>query len=208
MRNETDKDSEHPLTYSQVDEFFDRRAEGKIPKELQSILLPELKSYKFQEIKADKEKQVETKSTIPMIPKWFATRPTPSKERIPIPARVLNNGKELDPLTVFGPDDRRIYHDTSYPWGTICKVVTSAGTGSGVIVGPRHVLTASHVVDWNSNGAGTVEVHRSAGSLRASTAITKVWSYTRVTGDFVRWLENDEDYVMSLIGLISATLLV
>jgi len=196
MTKENKKYSDLPLSYSQVEEFFDRNAKGQIPKDLQSMLLPELKSYKFKGIEAKRTKQSDVKPTIPMIPKWFGTSSAPCKEKLPTPPRVLLNGKDLRPLTVFNPEDRRIYNDTSYPWGTICKIVTSAGTGSGVIVGPRHVLTASHVVDWNSNGAGTVEVHRSAGSVRASTAITRVWFYTKVTGSSVSWFEVDEDYAV------------
>lgn len=194
MTKKSKKDNDSPLSYSQIVEFFDKNAKGEIPKDLQSMLLPELKSYKLQGFEAKRTKQPDVKPTMPMIPKWFGTSPVPCKEKLPTPPRVLLNGKDLRPLTVFNPEDRRIYNDTSYPWGTVCKIVTSAGTGSGVIVGPRHVLTASHVVDWNSNGAGTVEVHRSAGSVRASTAITKVWYYTKVTGSTVGWFEADEDY--------------
>ncbi|MFQ3198942.1 MAG: hypothetical protein ACI81A_002671 [Paraglaciecola sp.] len=57
------------------------------------------------------------------------------------------------------------------------------------------MLTASHVVDWSSNGAGTVEVHRCAGLVRAITAITRVWFYTKVTGS-VSWFKADEDYAV------------
>jgi V8-like Glu-specific endopeptidase len=112
---------------------------------------------------------------------------------------MRHRGREVDPLLVFAPDDRRTYNDRSYPWGTICRVVTAAGTGSGVIVGPRHVLTASHVVDWSRNGAGTVEVHRAGGFVRATTAITRVWFFTKVTGT-VDYFENDEDYAVLVTG--------
>lgn len=195
MSDESNRTPELPLSYAQVAEYFDREQRGEIPKALHSIYLPETPSYKLTTIEADKTQQLEVEPCPPMIPRWFGVRPTPCKARTPKPPRVILNGSDVNPLTVFSPEDRRIYHDISYPWGTICKVVTSAGTGSGVIVGPRHVLTASHVVDWNSNGAGTVEVHRSAGSVRARTAITKVWAYTRVTGSVSRF-EQDEDYAV------------
>ena len=108
---------------------------------------------------------------------------------------MRHRGCEVSPLLIFNPDDRKTYNDLSYPWGTVCRVVTAAGSGSGVIVGPRHVLTASHVVDWSTNGAGTVEVHRVGGFVRATTAITKVWFFTKVTGT-IDWFENDEDYAV------------
>jgi V8-like Glu-specific endopeptidase len=53
------------------------------------------------------------------------------------------------PTTVFAPDDRRIFQDTSHPWSTVGLVQTPHGTGSGVMIGPRHLLTVSHVIDWN-----------------------------------------------------------
>ncbi len=196
MTNTSNKDNESPLSSSQVAEFFDRDAKGKIPKKLQSMLLPELKPYKFQGIEAKRNQQSDVKPTLPMIPKWFGASPSPCKAKLPKPSRVLLNGKDVGPLTVFNSEDRRIYNDTSYPWGTICRVTSSVGDGSGVIVGPRHVLTASHAVDWSSNGAGTVEVHRSAGSVRARTAITKVWYYTKINVTPRSWFEVDEDYAV------------
>ncbi len=33
---------------------------------------------------------------------------------------------------------------------------TAGGWGSGWTIGPRHVLTASHVVNWDSDGRGNV----------------------------------------------------
>lgn len=182
-----------PLSYSQVFKYFDKTANGKIPNELKSMLMPEPIPYKLQEIRATRKDKLIFKPTEPMIPKWFGSNPIPQKARLPFPPRVLIKGKRVTPLTVFNPEDRRTYHDISYPWGTICRVITAAGLGSGVIVGPRHVLTASHVVDWSGNSGGTVEVHRSGATVRASTFITKVWYYTKVTGT-VDWFEQDEDY--------------
>jgi V8-like Glu-specific endopeptidase len=197
VKNRRDDDS--PLSYSKACEFFVRNANGEIPKDLQSILLPEPEPYKLQGIEATRKERLDVKPTAPMIPKWFGVNPVPCKARLPFPPRVLLNGKDVKPLTVFNPEDRRIYNDISYPWGTICRVITAAGAGSGVIVGPRHVLTASHVVDWAGNSGGTVEVHRSAGAVRATTAITKVWYYTKVTGT-VDWFENDEDYAVLIMS--------
>jgi hypothetical protein len=69
---------------------------------------------------------------------------------------ATNNFGLATPLTVFGPEDRRIYKDTTYPWRSMGRVVTAAGTGAGVLIGPRHLLTASHVIDWTTNSKGEV----------------------------------------------------
>lgn len=52
--------------------------------------------------------------------------------------------------TLFGNDDRRTFQDTHYPWSTIGLVETNRGSGSGVMIGPRHLLTVSHVIDWSA----------------------------------------------------------
>ncbi len=52
---------------------------------------------------------------------------------------------------IFGTDDRYTFSDTSFPWCTCGRVDTAAGWGSGVMVGPRHMMTASHVVPWGPN---------------------------------------------------------
>lgn len=185
-----------PLSRRDATEKFEIGARGDIPRELRSLLLPELKPYELSDLKLDREELDEVEPLKPLMPEWFGVTAKPVTQRLPQPGRVLQNGQDLSPLTVFGAEDRRTYNDLSYPWGTICKIVTSAGTGSGVIVGPRHVLTASHVVDWSRNGAGTVEVHRNAGSVRAVSSIGRVWFYTRITGNTIPWTQLDEDYAV------------
>lgn len=60
-----------------------------------------------------------------------------------------------DPTAVFSPDDRYSFADTSFPWCTCGRIDTANGWGSGVMIGPRHVMTASHVVNWGAgNTAG------------------------------------------------------
>jgi V8-like Glu-specific endopeptidase len=55
--------------------------------------------------------------------------------------------------TVFGNDDRYIYHDSSYPFSTIGRLAPSGCTGA--MVGPRHVLTASHCITWTGDDRTT-----------------------------------------------------
>ncbi|WP_167837861.1 trypsin-like serine peptidase [Nocardia altamirensis] len=129
-------------------------------------------------------------------PPWVARRRKPKRiAPQPVPMRVTHHGVDLDPIAgIFQPDDRRTYHDTSYPWGLVCKIRSGLINGSGSIVGPRHVLTASHCVDW-SGQPGTVDVHRNGGFVSAISAITKAYCYTPITGDPTT-TTLDEDYAV------------
>lgn len=63
-----------------------------------------------------------------------------------------------DPTTLFNPEERYVFSDTAFPWCTCGKVETEGGWGSGVMIGPRHMMTASHVIVWKpGNMAGWVK---------------------------------------------------
>ena len=67
--------------------------------------------------------------------------------------QMLDRLVEAEPriaTTIFGADNRRAFRDTAYPWSTIGLVQTNRGSGSGVMIGPRHLLTVSHVIDWTA----------------------------------------------------------
>jgi V8-like Glu-specific endopeptidase len=85
-------------------------------------------------------------------PDWMdlshAPRLFPSRKHAPM--RRLN-GRIVRPLWVFGDDDRRLFRDSSYPWGTVGLIENSEGeTGSGTLVGRSLVVTAAHLIPWNS----------------------------------------------------------
>ncbi|MEO7768097.1 MAG: hypothetical protein ABIS01_11750, partial [Ferruginibacter sp.] len=62
------------------------------------------------------------------------------------------NKRAVDPLYVFGPDDRWAFRDPAWPWGLVGKVFTSSGwTGSATLIGDRLIATAGHVVPWHDN---------------------------------------------------------
>lgn len=66
-------------------------------------------------------------------------------------------GEGLDPGgTIFGNDDRYLFDDQSFSWRTTGKIRTVGKWGSGTTIGPRHVLTASHVVNWTGGDDGGV----------------------------------------------------
>lgn len=58
--------------------------------------------------------------------------------------------------TIFDTDERYLFQDTAFPWRITGKVRTAGGWGSGTVIGPRHVLTASHVVNWQRDENGNV----------------------------------------------------
>ncbi|MFF5188189.1 trypsin-like serine peptidase [Streptomyces sp. NPDC000345] len=92
----------------------------------------------------------------PYRPEWldlfYVPRVLPSRRRKPI--KPLDGGA-LQPRWVIGPDNRQELNETSWPWGCVGKIFTSAGmAGSGALVGDRVLLTAGHVVPWGDVSAG------------------------------------------------------
>jgi Trypsin len=77
----------------------------------------------------------------------------PQLRRLPEPYTIRFGDLRYQPTTIFNPDGRRAYYDESYPWRCLVRITTPRGwSGSGVLIGPRHVLTASHCVDWTRVG--------------------------------------------------------
>jgi V8-like Glu-specific endopeptidase len=97
-------------------------------------------------------------------PDHLASRPVP--ERLPRDLQVAPPWRRTtkrkdnlgEPGTIFAPDTRYVFSDTSFPWCTCGRVQTSSGSGSGVMIGPRHMMTASHAINWGPNNtAGWVK---------------------------------------------------
>lgn len=63
-----------------------------------------------------------------------------------IPARL--DRKIRYKTTIFNPDQRQVFQDTSYPWSAFGRCETNLGPFSGVMIGPRHLLTCNHGIDW------------------------------------------------------------
>lgn len=189
-----------PLSFKGLATAVNMVATEKVPQKLQSIdLAIDPEAFEFEWVSTEKLDNFPDDPIEPLRPNWIDQRYKPRRviDYGRPKAKLEHRGRKVDPLVVLGRDDRRIYSDTSYPWGCVCKIFTSAGSGSGVIVGPRHVLTASHVVNWAVSGGinGSVEVHRAGAAVSAISRITRVHAFTRVTGS-VGWSELDEDYAV------------
>jgi V8-like Glu-specific endopeptidase len=128
-------------------------------------------------------------------PAWMPLSFAPKRARAPEPPIVMHHGQRLEPMFIWWPDDRSIYNDLNYPWGCVCKITTAAGAqGSGVLIGPRHVLTASHCVDWNTEAAERIDVHLQGTTAAATAFDTIAYAFTHITGPDVGYTEMDEDY--------------
>lgn len=105
--------------------------------------------------------------------------------------------------TVFPPDDRRIFFDTAYPWSTCGQVTTPGGGASGVLVGPRHLLTVSHTIQWNDDGtAGWVRFIPML--FDTSTPFGEAWAVRtyfkrRNTDKTLGWIDEQYDYVVVVL---------
>lgn len=85
-------------------------------------------------------------------PEWldlfYVPRFLPSRRIEPIPRL---RGGLVQPEAVFPPDNRTELAETSFPWGCVGKVINNEGThGSAALIGNRLILTAGHVVPWQS----------------------------------------------------------
>lgn len=115
----------------------------------------------------------------------------------------------IDPriaTTIFGADNRRAFQDTSYPWSTVGLVETNRGSGSGVMIGPRHLLTVSHVIDWTAPPGFAADWVRFTPSYFDGNAPfgeaygSHIYWYVQEDGDgFITGVEGDFDYVVVVL---------
>ncbi len=132
----------------------------------------------------------------PSMPRGIAgVNTTPHFYTLP-QSRVIWRGKELDPLGgIYPPDGRKPYFDLSYPWRCVCRVMNRKGAGCGVLIGPRHVLTASHVIDWD--GPMETVLIAQSGVILASATATDVVAFERIHD--VSYSSADDDYAVIIL---------
>jgi len=123
----------------------------------------------------------------------------PQLRRLPEPYMIRFGDLRYKPTTIFDPDGRRAYYDESYPWRCLVRITTPRGwSGSGVLIGPKHILTASHCVDWTP-GWMTVDVMYSNTASLASANGTHAYYESKVGPDTIPDDESDEDYAVIVL---------
>jgi V8-like Glu-specific endopeptidase len=141
------------------------------------------------------------------IPEHLGFNPEPVK-RVK-PHRTIRTDVRRDrnvATTIFGSDDRMAFQDTSYPWGTVGLVETNRGAGSGVMIGPRHLLTVSHVIDWTAPAGFAADWVRFTPSYFDGDAPfgesygVHIYWYVQEDGDgFIENSEEDFDYAVVVL---------
>jgi V8-like Glu-specific endopeptidase len=108
--------------------------------------------------------------------------------------------------TIFGTDNRLVFRDTTYPWSTVGLVQTNRGSGSGVMIGPRHLLTVSHVIDWTAPAGFAADWVRFTPSFFDGNAPfgesygVHIYWYIQEDGDgFITGNEGNFDYVVVVL---------
>ncbi|MCL7380670.1 serine protease [Streptomyces sp. 35G-GA-8] len=97
-------------------------------------------------------------------------------------------GRPVRPLNVYQPDRRVEMDSLAYPFSTVGRVTVPVAPGSaemkigtGTLIGPRHVLTASHVMNWHWPGpnlapvAFTPSFNRGAAPFGVANATRTYW---------------------------------
>jgi V8-like Glu-specific endopeptidase len=130
----------------------------------------------------------------------------PEEFRPPPWRRPLGQEDDLgEPTTVFAPDDRAVIFDTAYPWCTCGRVATPGGWGSGVMVGRRHMMTASHVIPWLAGGGSDwitfTPMQYDTSTPFGSTHVDRVYVWQQVNdGDGIQSNEAAFDYAVCVLN--------
>ena len=130
-------------------------------------------------------------------PPWAGVAYRPKRARLSAPTRLMHRGKSLE-ARVDHPGVQQTYNDpVNFPWRCVCRITNAFGkVGSGVLCGPRHILTASHNVAWSTTEPELIEVHRAGTGSQARAFDTFALAYTHIEGNSASSNVLDEDYAV------------
>lgn len=144
----------------------------------------------------------------PFVPEHLPLRPLPRRviaadqalRRLLDDQKTREEEREYLATTIFGADNRYTFRDTAYPWCTTGRVTSALGGASGVVVGPRHVLTCSHAVQWlPGNTAGWIRFAPASYDgnepFGAAWGTRIYWEGRKVFGPSISRDEAQHDYV-------------
>ena len=109
--------------------------------------------------KGIKGKTSARKMSDPYQPPWLNYEPHAKVTAQSRPLMHRVDGRLYEPhFGVFGTDNREVYYPSGYPWSCVGRIFVwpdfsqpfPAWSGSGVLIGPRVVLTAGHLAPWGS----------------------------------------------------------
>jgi V8-like Glu-specific endopeptidase len=176
---------------------------GEMPAALRPPAPPAAPTKQVKFVERPKPK---AKGAVPLAPgfcpPWAGVGYKPKRLSLPPPPKIFHRGKQLRPRVDYAPAGTESYNDpNTYPWRCVCRVIDGGigKRGSGVLIGPRHVLTASHCVAWNSSNAEQVEVHRAGGGFQATAFAEVAFAYTQIVGDSAPSDQLDEDYAVLVL---------
>jgi V8-like Glu-specific endopeptidase len=176
----------------QMEEIDGRR----YPKGAQAVSVPALKAHEIE--------QSASTGTDPFIPdhvdvEYVARLEPKSMQRPKFIDRDAFIGDALGARTIFGPDNRKVFYSTAYPWRCNGKVESPLGSGSGTMVGPRHLLTCSHIIDWRPDGTvGWLKftpMYYNGSAPYGNAWATRVYFKHKVQGPTIDSTEAKYDYV-------------
>jgi V8-like Glu-specific endopeptidase len=120
--------------------------------------------------------------------------------------RLMLKDKLVRPLEIFPPDRRQQLTDFSYPWGTTGRTVSPVGDGtvkvaSGTLVGPRHLLTASHCIGWQNPAGPSVSFAPGFSNVPGKIGTANgIYGYSyRYINEQGDQLDVSEDYVVVVL---------
>jgi V8-like Glu-specific endopeptidase len=122
-------------------------------------------------------------------------------ELVPPAPRVRARGQTVNPLFIYPPDGRKVFKDTTYPWRACGRVITNSAQGAGALVGPRHLLTASHIIGWTQSDAGWLHFQPDYydGDVFPSSYGEVVYFYEKLHNNPTGEYDVAEDYVVCVL---------